>query len=61
MTTLQNYLLNLCNSGEISKAKFDQMRPKNASQRYTKHSPTSQNLDQLQTPLDLAVILLESI
>ena len=26
MTTLQNYLRNLCNRGEISKAKFDQMR-----------------------------------
>ena len=30
MTTLQNYLRNLCNRGEISKVKFDQMRPKNA-------------------------------
>ena len=29
MTTLQNYLQNLCNRGEISKAEFDQMRPKN--------------------------------
>ena len=30
MTTLQNYLRNLCNRGEISKIEFDQMRPKNA-------------------------------
>ena len=30
MTTLQNYLRNLCNRGEISKVEFDQMRPKNA-------------------------------
>ena len=29
MTTLQNYLQNLCNRGEISKAEFNQMRPKN--------------------------------
>ena len=28
MTILQNYLRNLCNRKEISKAKFDQMRPK---------------------------------
>ena len=61
MTTLQNYLLNLCNRREISKAEFDQMRPKNASQRYIEHLPTSQNLHQLQTPLDLAIILSESI
>ena len=30
MTILQNYLRNLCNRKEISKAEFDQMRPKNA-------------------------------
>ena len=30
MATLQNYLRNLCNRGEISKVEFDQMRPKNA-------------------------------
>ena len=30
MTTLQNYLRNLCNRGEISKIEFDQMRQKNA-------------------------------
>ena len=30
MTTLQNYLRNLCNRGEISKTEFDQMRPNNA-------------------------------
>ena len=29
-TTLQNYLQNLCNRGEISKAEFDQIRPNNA-------------------------------
>ena len=29
METLQNYLRNLCNRGEISKAEFDQMRLKN--------------------------------
>ena len=29
ITTLQNYLRNLCNRGEISKVEFDQMRPKN--------------------------------
>ena len=29
MTTLQNYLRNLCIRGEISKAEFDQMTPKN--------------------------------
>ena len=30
MTTLESYLRNLCNRGEISKTEFDQMRPKNA-------------------------------
>ena len=30
MTTLQNYLRNLCNRGESGKVEFDQMRPKNA-------------------------------
>ena len=30
MTILQNYLRNLCNRKEISKAEFDQVRPKNA-------------------------------
>ena len=31
MTTLQNYLRNLCNKrSQISKAEFDQIRPKNA-------------------------------
>ena len=29
MTILQNYLRNLCIRGEISKAEFDQMTPKN--------------------------------
>ena len=33
MTTLQNYLRNLCNKGsQISKAEFDQIRPKNTKQ-----------------------------
>ena len=31
MTTLQNYLRNLCNRAEISKAEFDQMRPNNST------------------------------
>ena len=30
MTTLQHYLQNLCNRGEISKTDFDQRRSKNA-------------------------------
>ena len=54
MTTLQNYLRNLCNRGEASKTEFDQMRPKNAKTarahglpRYVKLLPTSQSLDQL--------------
>ena len=38
MTTLQNYLRNLSNRGEISKAEFDQIRPKNAKPGRT-HDP----------------------
>ena len=39
MTTLQNYLQNLCNRGEISKAEFNQMRPKNVTPARTHGLP----------------------
>ena len=39
MTTLHNYLKNLCNKGEISKAEFDQMRPRNAKPATTHRLP----------------------
>ena len=54
MATIQNYLRNLCNEREISKAKFDQMRPRNAKHGRAHGFPNthktftkSQNLDQL--------------
>ena len=39
MTTLQNYLRNLCNRREISQVEFDQMRPKNVKPARTHGLP----------------------